>query len=173
MLELENLIQEIPLENSIDYKITERGNIFLNEYKNIISNKINVLESTNFEIENWIEDWIKLWKDKNGIFFKTPDRRSLGINKKDALAKMKWFLENYQELFDLQNSPKETILGATKEYIEEYKKVNFAFCKRPNNFISKREDRTKDSLYSTLAAECENFIANKGAKKKSVFKRST
>jgi DNA-binding PadR family transcriptional regulator len=173
MLELEKLIEEIPSDNSIEYKLTEKGKDFLQKYKQLVSDKDSILNTIDLEVEEWIEDWRKLWKDKRGVFYKTPDKRSLGISKKDALEKMKWFLNNYGDIFDFKNTAKNTIIGATKTYIDEYKKVGFAFCKKPNFFISKREDRTKDSLYSTLASECENYIANKGSKKNSSFKRST
>lgn len=165
--------------DKIGWLLTDRGFDFVIWYINyrekILGNLVIEPEPgvTEDSIELWIEDWRNLWRNNKGVFIKEPSGRSLGISKKDAILKLTAFIENYHDLFT-DHKPKDLILTATKNYLSEYKKVGYAFCKRADYFISKREGKTSDSNFSSLATECDNVIHTKEKTTKyNVFKKST
>lgn len=112
--------------------------------------------------DEWISQYRELWiNPETGKYYTTPDRRSLGAPLKDLSVKMKKFISEYRDIFTKLPSgltPQKVILEATKNYISEYKKVRFAYCKDAYNFIMKQEGSTKDTTRSLLATNCENYI---------------
>lgn len=123
------------------------------------------------DLANWVGEWVALWKDNRGQYLKW-DGRTLGCSEKDAFTRLNTFILNYSYLFK-EHSAKDLILGATKNYLAELKKINYAYAKNAENFIYKQEGRTKDTTKSTLAAEIENYIAGKReTNKKQAFSKS-
>lgn len=128
-------------------------------------------------VEDWIHSYRELWINPDtGSYYQTPDKRSLGASVKDLTNKMKSFLEIYKDSFT--NLPSDetvqsVIIESTKRYIEEFRKVRFAYCKDAYNFIFKQEGKTRDTVRSLLATACENYIIGKTANKNdNTYKRT-
>lgn len=88
-------------------------------------------------VEYWIEDWIQLFPTgiKSGGYYIKSD-------KADCLKKMIKFLKT-------RKYTKDVIFQATKNYIAEKEKVNYAYIQQAHYFIE------KDGV-STLATFCAN-----------------
>lgn len=178
-LEVNGVIKEDEDSFKLKWLLTDAGYdlvIWYISYKEKILNNEsnNIKEKTNQPVKEWVEEWRELWRDRRGVFIKDPSGRSLGTDKKNAINKLTTFIDHYDYLFE-NHEPKDLIIKATKKYLDEYKKANYAFAKLSANFISKREDRTKDSQASLLATECENILNSKDAPKKrfNAYKKST
>lgn len=145
-----------------------------NECIEIFSDKsIQKIES----VEDWIHAYRELWINPDtGSYYQTPDKRSLGASVKDLTNKMKSFLEIYKDSFaDIPSDETvhSVIIESTRRYIEEFKKVRFAYCKDAYNFIFKQEGKTKDTVRSLLATACENYIIGKTLNKNDNITRRT
>lgn len=108
-------------------------------------------------LKDWIEEWRALWKNERGESYKSGNRTLL-VSEKEIYERMQKFLSEYAYLFK-NHSAKDVIIGATKKYIYEFKKVNFAYCKNSDYFILKGSEY-KGASKSVLASECENYIAS-------------
>jgi len=124
-------IGELPVSDIevVSKKVEERG----------LSNYLDILFKDELE---WVELWQKLWPEgvkQNGVYL----RSTLPALKK----KFKSFLKKY-------DVSKETIIQATKYYLEEQKKDGYKYTSLAHNFIE------KDGI-SNLGALCQNpEIAN-------------
>lgn len=128
--------------------------------------------NNHYNYKDWIKDWVNLWKDEKGVFYKAPydkgiDRkRTLGSSVRDAEIKMEKFLRDYDEMFKefLENFPnvsvKDIIFAATKTYIDEYKKMNFLYCRKCIFFISKTDTYNKNAALSDLSTYCMMIMDN-------------
>jgi len=129
---------------------------------------LNAEKSKNTDkVDKWIDKYRELWIDPaTKKYYMTPDKRSLGSSKRDLSTRMKKFLSEYRDVFtDLPEglTPETVIIEATRNYIAEYKKVNFSFCKGAFFFISKQEGKGgKSDINSLLATNCENYIQSYG-----------
>lgn len=151
----------LELNENNKFQLTTVGRIFI---ENIDSNSEKSTIKKPVLTLDWIKEWVNLWKDEKGIFYKDKQmNRTLGCSEKDAYSKMILFLIEYKYLFENLSDKftiKDIIINSTKNYIERYKKNNFAFCKNANYFIIKQEGKSKIFNNSTLATECENYINN-------------
>jgi len=152
-----------------DDLLTEDGDLISLSEKGIellkrLSNNIIVKQITSDgvikqnPVEEWIQEWIDLWKDDTGKFFKSPSNdgvRSLGCTKTDALSNMNLFLVKYKNSLQVED-PKSLIMDATREYIERFRRNNFAYCHKSNYFIIKQDKFKKHK--SMLAEECERVL---------------
>lgn len=154
-----------------NFALTDEGILVLNRLNE--GYRVEVKEEVPV-VDDWIEQFRLLWVDpETNRFYMTPDRRSLGASVKDLSNRMKKFLSEYREIFtSLPNdlTPEKVILKATESYIDEFKKVKFAYAKDAFNFIMKQEGKTKDTIKSLLATNCENYIMSYNKPQKS-FKR--
>ncbi len=148
-------------DKTVHYSLNYEGKIFYEQLWVFVDDDIAVAAIENRRVADWIKDWTMLWKDEKGMNLKDKaGKRSLGISEKDAFERMNVFIGNYGYIFKTtEMTQEEVIMGATKKYIEEFRKTRFAFCKSAYNFIQKQEEGTKESRRSTLAEWCENFIA--------------
>jgi hypothetical protein len=71
------------------------------------------------------------------------------VNKKELEKKFSWFINTYDFTW-------ETILKATKTYIEKYETKGFWYMQNSSYFIS-RMDKDKN-ISSSLATACENMM---------------
>lgn len=167
-LELKNLIEKTDCNETVHFTISDLGmellTLILKEEKRerkktpleeIPENKL-ILET------NWVDNWMKLWKDpRTNNFYKSIGNdgniRSLRSTKKDIERRFINFFKNYSDIFQYQD-PLVVVMQATINYLDEERKNNFAYTKNCMNFIMKVEGRTKDTRASTLAMWCEEFI---------------
>ena len=157
--ELERVgIFELSAESDQHYGMSKNGIIVMERIKKDVPTKPEPVNP-----DAWIADYRALWvNEATGNFYITPDKRSLGGSIRDLTQKMKKFLSDYRDIFsNLPDglTPEKVVIEATKNYIFEFKKVNFAFAKDAYNFIYKQEGQTKDSVRSLLATNCESYIS--------------
>ena len=116
--------------------------IHINNLDVIISESIGTIT-----IESDIDDLDKLVKKFLEIYPKGRNRagETLRSNEVDTKNKLKGFLKKYKY-------SEETILQATKNYINQQRNSNFEYCSAAHYFISKM------GYGSKLASECENII---------------
>ena len=117
--------------------------------------------------------WLDLWKNDKKEYYKT-DGRSLGASHRDVFIRFQTFMKEYSYLFKESSvplSPYDVIYNTTQKYVNEMKKVGFAFCKNSDYFISKGVGNSKQSI---LAGEIENYInsydANQATAKRTINK---
>jgi hypothetical protein len=148
---LKFLKQEKNNDKTIHFKLTTIGKNFIELIKT------NKFEEKEEEVEDWIKDYINLFKTDKRVFIKTANNRSLGSSLNDVMINMRMFLQRYNYIFSNCNK-KDVILKATSNYLNSMKKNNYMYAKDCYYFIMKQEGTTRTSLKSTLAAECENVI---------------
>ena len=104
-----------------------------------------VLESEE-KIENWIEDWLKLFPENSG--------RPLRTNSRECLDRMKWFKNNF-------SYNKKQIFEATTNYIERHLRSaeGLKYARNSTYFIFK--GREGSDRISDLATECEKLKEEK------------
>lgn len=164
-LEIKGILRKTEKEKEL-FELTTVGlnliNEILEEEKILLKQKTNSkVKNENFNLD-FVESWLNLWKNPNGIYYKDGNR-SLGISLKDAKTRFIGFLTDYSYLFsdlDESISASEVIINSTQIYLDEQKKVNFAFSKGAKNFISLVEGNTKDTKTSLLASYCEEYLIN-------------
>lgn len=160
------VLKELQKCNLIEYKekfiITKNGLDLLEQ----VNEKVIKEKIVGIDCSEWIEDYLKLWKDFNNVFYKDKNR-SLGCSKRDAISQMNKFIKEYNYLFE-NTDPKSIILNATKNFINSAKSNNFAYC--PNAFYFIAKQGQGEGKKSKLALECENLeiIKNPIIRKKSV-----
>ena len=123
----------------------------------LISSIVTVEKQSYESVEDWIDEWLNIWKDESGKFFKAPadgGTRSLGAARRDVLSNMITFLDKYSDLFSCDN-PKTLIMKATRNYVNTFRKVNFAYCTKSLYFIMKQNNFKK--IRSLLAEECDKI----------------
>ena len=129
----------IPDTTSIlKYRLTDTGTAIAEDdvikpKKKQIVNKIDSSE--------WIDEYRKLFMPARG-----SNSRSILGDKKACIDKMNKFLKSYPYT-------KDTVLAATKNYVNSKHKDRYAYTQCADYFIF------KDNI-STLAAECENLGTN-------------
>ena len=119
------------------YKVTEAGAAFVNS---IITKE----EPVKSDLEEWIDDWVNLFPEgvKSGGKLIRSDPKSCAI-------KMAQFLKDYKHF------KKETIFKATRSYLEDREKEDYAYTRAAIYFIHKKGEG------SDLAAACENELSAK------------
>lgn len=140
------------------WSLSPIGKVFVETLdNNTVIENVQTIKPTE-TVKDWIKDWLQLWKDPDtGYFYKVKaDRRTLGANEQDTWANMMTFLKLYNKVFT--NIPegmtiKDVIFKATENYIAQFKKVNFTFCKNALYFIMKNKQ-------SELANQCEFVLLN-------------
>lgn len=153
---LQLLKKQVSETHNVHYTLSFDGKNFLERLLEVSVDDV-IIQTSSEKLSDWITDWIDLWKDEKGVFYRdksnSKNPRVLRISEKDAFERMGSFLTKYGYIFK-DISPKEIIMGATKKYINEYKKVNFVFCTGPHNFIHVKRDSTVRSI---LAELCESY----------------
>lgn len=147
-------------DKNVHFSLTYTGKKFWEQVLEASESDI-FIPKKNESMSEWISDWVNLWKDENGIFYKDSTQktlRSLGSPEKDVYEQMTAFMMRYNYIFKGYN-PKEIIMGATRKYIEEFKKSRFQYCRTAYYFIMKEENKI---VRSTLAQQCENYINSYG-----------
>ena len=87
---------------------------------------------------NWAKEYLDLWP--SGV---KSGNRYVKASEKDITELLKKFVKKYKY-------PKETILEATKKYLEDKKRVNWSYITCSDYFISKNN-------VSLLASWCDNY----------------
>ncbi len=159
---MKGLIKKDNVSNSL-YQLSFNGETLVNKINNV------EIEAKTPEIQeeplmDFVQRWLALWKDNKGIYYR-DGKRSLGSTERDIFNKFQSFFSDYQYVFsDLKFglTPRQVIMEATKNYIEELKKKNFEYCKGSDGFIWKQEGATKNTKKSMLAVECQDYIAKYG-----------
>lgn len=136
------------LENSnfiVDNKITDEAFKLIEKYKNVI--KINKSKTTKDQLD---KDEIKNVEIYRELFPKgmLPSGSPARCAVKDLEKRFVWFFNNYK--YDWQ-----TVLKATKKYINKFKNEDFLYMKTSAYFIMKVE---KGIVVSTLATYCEMVL---------------
>ena len=95
------------------------------------------------------QDILKI-KEYREIFPKglLPSGYPARVQIKELEKKLTWFLDTYE--YDW-----ETIMKATKKYVNQYEASNYTYMKTSSYFISKLE---KNGLVSTLASYCDMIV---------------
>lgn len=159
-LEIKFILEKTDENDNIHFKLTETGNVLLHNILKLSNDLSKKIENVPINTE-WISEWINLWKDNRGIFYRNS-KYSLGAPLKDIENKFISFFTYYEDVF--KNVPKEDIpliiLEVTKSYIKNQKLAGFESARKSINFISKIEGHTKDTKTSDLAALCEEYLIN-------------
>lgn len=145
-----DLIEEVK-DDDFHYDITEKGISlvkyilsFSDEEMEVKKECLNEVLEIEDDVENWIDEYINLFPSQkfNG--------RSLRTNRQDCLYRMKWFLKEFK-------FTKQTILLATRKYIEDEtrKNYNFLYTRNSTYFICK--GRGPSQRISDLATECSKL----------------
>lgn len=115
------------IESETELKFTDKAHALIND-KSLTPKKSEV---------DWVDEFRDLWPagQFSGGYRIKGDRRA-------CQEKLKQFLKDYPE-YD-----KDTILAATKRYLERKERENWQFVQLAHYFISKNK-------VSTLATECE------------------
>lgn len=160
-LEVRGILEKDKREDKIStYMLTFQGQELADTLCKCDSSPI-VVPCKEEDLNEWVETWRELWKDDRGVSYRWDNRALLG-SQRDTFIKMQRFLADYNYLFKKLPeglTPRGAIIGATEAYLNQHKKVAFYMCKTSNNFISKQEGKTRDTIQSILALEVENFIA--------------
>jgi hypothetical protein len=82
--------------------------------------------------------------------FKLPSGKYARVDKKTLEAGFKWFFENYTYEW-------ETILNATRMYVDEYERQSFKYMRTSQYFIRKASNIGK-TYESELATYCEVYM---------------
>lgn len=125
----------------------------LNELKTVSTNSVKTVTKTE-SVEDWIDEFRNLFPKGivSGGYLVKGDRRA-------CILKMEKFLKLYP------NYTKETILQATRNYIERKEREGFKYMQLAHYFILK--DKT-----STLAGECEAIVDNSSDLDENPFERT-
>jgi hypothetical protein len=99
------------------------------------------------DVENWIQEWIELFP--RGV---KSSSRLLRSDKPSCLRKMKVFLRDY-------GYDKDTIMKATKAYLDAKSLENYAYTRCAVYFIYKAESSRVDKV-SDLATWCEQVLGD-------------
>lgn len=137
------------LENSgyiVENKISEKSKILIEKYRDSLKfNKPKTEEQKNTEKER--ETYINAYRE---IFPKgvLPSGSAARCSVKDLEKRFKWFFENYNYNWD-------TILKATKKYVDTFKDDDYKYMKTSGYFIVKNE---KGMTSSTLETYCQMIL---------------
>lgn len=131
-----------------DLKLTHKSIIFIEEINSFFK-KAKKKTSRDLLGDNFfskIEEYVNLFPNK-----KLGSGKYARVNPKNLESTFRWFFENYDYDWD-------TILNATKRYIDEYSLKNYEYMRTAQYFIRKQNiDKTFDS---DLATYCQ--LANSG-----------
>lgn len=117
--------EEVIDEAEIKYNLTGKG--------------LNIFEKTN-DFTTFVEEYRALFP--KGV--KSGNETPIRGDKNGVIKKMTWFLMNYPEY------SRETILGATKQYIQKMERNGYQYMTQADYFIQKTGG-------SKLAALCEEY----------------
>jgi len=135
-----------------NYIVTEKGMTLLTDCVNnieridiIISESIEKIEEkiSNSPLDKFVKEFLDIYpqgRNKAGEVLKS--------NEVDVKARLEAFLRKYKY-------SKETILKATRNYIQQQSQTQYAYCTAAHYFINKQ------GFGSKLATECENVITGK------------
>jgi len=118
-----------------EYKLLAKASDFLdNMSKEVPNGKVN---NKTFDVEEYLDVFPR---------GKLPSGKPARVNKKTVADGFTWFLKNYDYKW-------ETIIEATKMYVDEYETKNYLYMRNSQYFIRKNNvDKTWDS---ELANYCE------------------
>lgn len=129
-------------ENS---ELTEKSIIFVSELENTFKKPSKKVKSPK---ELMGENYLDKIQEYNEIFpkGKLNSGKLARVNVKTLENSFKWFFENYEYSW-------ETIIKATRRYVEEYSRNNYEYMRTSQYFIRKQNvDKTFDS---DLATYCD------------------
>jgi hypothetical protein len=156
-LELRGLLKTTGEEESI-YILTEKG-IELIEFLKINSTGVTAeriavsgVDQLKTEVGENVEAWIDEWLDIFPRGVKT-NGKLVRSDKPSCLRKMQFFIAEYKY-------NKETILEATKAYVESKRLQGYEFMRCATYFIYRIETSTKDKT-SDLASWCDQILHEK------------
>ncbi len=149
---------EQAIGTNLHYRLTERGTELVeyirSQYSSPDENTIKaeqLVSIAEVELESceaWIDDYINLFPDLD------KDRRMIRMHPHTAINKMNAFIKKFK--YD-----KETILNATKMYLDQEKdNENYKYTKNSNNFISMNPSNYSN-YESVLAAWCQRYLDEK------------
>jgi hypothetical protein len=157
-LELRDLLTFSKEGDNTVYVLTQKG-IDLIEFiktnsSEVTAEKIAVVgvEQLKEEITDGIESWIEQWVDLFPRGIKSGGKL-VRSDKKECARKMGFFIKEY-------NYDRETIIAATKAYIESKRQEGWTFMRCATYFIYRVEESTK-SKTSDLAAWCDQVLHEK------------
>lgn len=130
-------LEEFDLDN---YVITEQGEVFLNDCSYHFTDLQEIISQSEEGTAEFIDSFLLLWpegtRNRSGDYLRS--------NKQDLKSKLKSFFKKYK--YD-----EETVLKATKNYLNQQALSRYEFANAAHYFVSK-------SGISKLANECENVI---------------
>jgi len=124
-----------------DYELTEKSIKVIEEINNIFANPKS--EYT----EDFIDTYLSLWPS-----ITLPSGKPAKVAKGNLKTTFAWFFKNYPEY------EQDTILKATRLYLNHQEQNNYKFCRTSKYFI-KKQDVIKD-INSDLADYCNRIITN-------------
>ncbi len=131
-----NLITEVNIGEVTSFLLTETGENLMKQIDELANPKPKVEES----VESWFDEWMEMFP--TGV---KSGGRLVKSDKQGCLKKMKKFVKDYP-------FTKETILQATKEYLDEFQAKDWKFVKCATFFIHKMDEG------SELAGRCEQTL---------------
>lgn len=129
-----------------DNKLTDKAHNFLNNIETtfMIKGKKQKKAVLGPEASELIAQYREMFP-KGNLPSGVPGR----VHVRELETKFAWFFTNY-------NYDWETVLAATKKYIEEYEPKNFMYMKNSAFFISKQD--TSKVITSVLATYCDKIL---------------
>lgn len=153
-LEIKGILMK---SDDILFELTPLGLNLIQEIEQIVKKSKKIKAVNTYSIDKWIKDWILLWKNERGIFYKS-ERYGLGMSEKDVTKKFFNFFAEYEEIFEEHSEERiiNTIFVVTKNYIKTQKESGFQMARKCGNFVIKVESGSK---ISDLASLCEEHLA--------------
>lgn len=128
----------------VNNKITDDAFKLIEKYKNLIKNsKLKTAQKTTKNDINNIEIYREMFP--KGML---PSGSPARCTAKELEKRFSWFFDNFEYNW-------ETVLKATKKYIDKYKNEDFLYMKTSAYFIMKLE---KGMVTSTLATYCQMIL---------------
>jgi hypothetical protein len=148
------------------YIATALGDQLLKDIELVSKGKYIPIDNTEELItDNFIDEYLKCFKDHTGKFIKKKNGQTLGSNckviKKKFIDFFKTYINDLQRLTaerEIKKPIEEIIVDATKEYVESHEHNDYQYCRRADYFISK-QDKNKIKTSDLLVA-FETYIEN-------------
>lgn len=125
-------------------------------------------------VEEWVDDWLKLWKTSSNVFYKAPTEdgkgRSLGSTKLDVVNNFNTFIKVYGYIFKKEDDVKNIIFKTTERYINHLMETYFEYGMKSSYFIIKYDKYKKSKSKLADLIEDEQRI-KESSKTKSLIKR--
>lgn len=157
-LELRDLLTSSKEDEDTIYVLTQKGIDLIEFIKTnsdeVTAEKIAVsgVDQLKTEIVDGVESWIDEWLDTFPRGVKTGGKL-VRSDRKECVRKLQFFIKEY-------NYDKETIIEATKAYVESKRQVGWEFMRCATYFIYRVDNSTKDKT-SDLAAWCDQTLHDK------------